>query len=294
MSRRQKFQSFLLALILGLAELCYGETKNTTSVHVDFSSRFSKSELKKEILKSISKSGLVAKELNKSEISSHDILVSVGEQAFLRNTSQKSVKHHLVFYIPESTFRIYKKQLPPENKKLNAIYSGQSLERQWALGKNLVLNSNRFATLVEKDFPTNHFPAEASAYPIEGAISDALADALRENPVLILQEFHSILNGENIRRILLSSYRLNTPVIGPNKSVVKAGGLATVFSSKEHLLPALTSSIKAIANNNPMVDCYPFGFDIYVNQQLADSLGIKASSESLIEKIKLAGGNYCD
>lgn len=274
-----------------LAGFCFAEKSTPHIIFTDFSPKLSNEKLKEEIHQAINAKENLVNELNHEQAEKGDILISIGEQAFSRNINKTGFSFHLAFYISEiDYFRITRKH--PEVSNTSAIFSGQSLQRQWVLAKELIPSLTRFSTI---DSANENIVEEQHNFSLDEKLSAALNHALRETPLLILQENKLLLNGDNVRRILLSSYRLNKPVIGANKSIVKAGALATTLSNRAQLLDALKNTIQAITNNKQTANCYPAEFDIYVNEQVAKSFGLTPpDNKHLIATIKKAGGSYCE
>ena len=96
----------------------------------------------------------------------------------------------------------------------------------------------------------------------------------------------SIYSRETAESILLTSYRHQKPMFGYSQSYVKAGALASVYSSTKQLAKqAVEIAIKSQAASNqlpsPQIPKY---FSVAVNLQVAHSLNIAISDEDAIYK----------
>ncbi len=96
----------------------------------------------------------------------------------------------------------------------------------------------------------------------------------------------SIYSRETAESILLTSYRHQKPMFGYSQSYVKAGALASVYSSTKQLAKqAAEIAIKSQAASNqlpsPQIPKY---FSVAVNQQVAHSLNIAITDEDAIYK----------
>ena len=100
----------------------------------------------------------------------------------------------------------------------------------------------------------------------------------------------SIYSRETAESILLTSYRHQKPMFGYSQSYVKAGALASVYSSTKQIAKqAAEIAIKSQAASNqlpsPQIPKY---FSVAVNQQVAHSLNIAITDEDAIYKKMLA------
>lgn len=96
-----------------------------------------------------------------------------------------------------------------------------------------------------------------------------------QNDVLIGVDDKVLYNRDSIRSILLTTYRQGKVLIGPNRGFVNAGSLASVYSSPEHYLQQLQTMVKFWLDNRSLPAAqFPREFQLVVNRQVADSLGL--------------------
>ncbi len=113
-----------------------------------------------------------------------------------------------------------------------------------------------------------------------------LKKLLDSSDAMLVIPDRSIYSRETAESLLLTSYRHQKPMFGYSQSYVKAGALASVYSSVKQLAKqAAEIAIKSQAALNqlpsPQIPKY---FSVKVNQQVAHSLNIAIADEETIYK----------
>lgn len=113
---------------------------------------------------------------------------------------------------------------------------------------------------------------------------------LNDNDVLLTLPAPEIYNRKSLKGILLTSYRLNKPVISYSPSHVKSGALAAIYTTPENIGHQLAELVtKLVEQNNFKLQPFYFAsdFNISVNQRVADSLNIRLeSTEAIMTKLR--------
>jgi len=123
------------------------------------------------------------------------------------------------------------------------------------------------ATLVEKVMD----PA-ASLY-------SNLNSVLSQSNVLLAVPDSEIYNSDNIRNILLSSFRQRVPLIGLSQEYVEAGALCAVYSSPQDLAVQASDDTVGFARDRKLPEAqFPKRFNVAVNREVAMMLGIPIGS----------------
>lgn len=103
----------------------------------------------------------------------------------------------------------------------------------------------------------------------------ALENILESSDVLLAIPDSKIYSSNNIRNILLTSYRYKVPLIGVSQAYVNAGALGAIFSTPEQLAEQTAAAVVSFISNRRLAEPqYPVSFSIAFNQQVARSLGI--------------------
>jgi len=109
--------------------------------------------------------------------------------------------------------------------------------------------------------------------------------AKNEADAIVALHNKAVYNRETARNILISSYHFNIPLIGYSSAFVKAGALMGIYSKPESLADETYSYIKNPENCKNGRVIYPGTYTIEVNPQVARSLGINLSTDSLEKTI---------
>lgn len=119
-----------------------------------------------------------------------------------------------------------------------------------------------------------------------------LEEVLIASEVLLAVPDSAVYSSNNIRNILLTSYRRGIPLVGFSQAYVKAGALCAIFSTPEQLAAQAGAAIVSFANTGKLPDTqYPALYTIAVNQEVARTLGLAIqSAESLRLQIEKSQG----
>lgn len=110
-----------------------------------------------------------------------------------------------------------------------------------------------------------------------------LEAVLVASDVLLAIPDSALYNSSNIRNILLTSYRLNIPLIGISKAYVNAGALSAIFSTPEQLAEQARATVSAFSQTRRLPEPqYPSDFTIEINAHVARSLKIELPSREAI------------
>jgi putative ABC transport system substrate-binding protein len=156
----------------------------------------------------------------------------------------------------------------PEHKRIGLLYSKGMHFDKAELNKLLTRHG---ATLIEKTTDS------------DGALFNDLESILSESDVLLAVPDSAVYNSNNIRNILLESYRHGVPLVGLSQSYVDAGAVCAIFSTVKQLAVQSSENVILFAKtrqlSNPQ---YPVTFTIAFNQQVARSLEIELPSKKSI------------
>ncbi|MEQ3692263.1 MAG: hypothetical protein ABNH16_16160 [Thalassolituus sp.] len=152
--------------------------------------------------------------------------------------------------------------------RISSIYSNQAEE--WLVSELKVAEGSGLSLVLQSDDQTLNY---------------ALKKALSGYDVLLGVADSTIYNPSTVKNILISAYRQNIPLIGPHRAYIRAGAIATTYSSLEHTTTRLAEMI--MAERLPAVGYNPY-FTVMFNEQVARSLNIllPASPEAVAEAIR--------
>lgn len=100
-------------------------------------------------------------------------------------------------------------------------------------------------------------------------------DRVATGSVLLALPDTTIYNPENVRNILITTYRRGQLVVGFSAAFVKAGSVATTYSSIEDIVAQTEEVVAEIsASERPPEPQFPKYFDVLVNESVARSLNV--------------------
>jgi putative ABC transport system substrate-binding protein len=136
--------------------------------------------------------------------------------------------------------------------------------------------------------------AKVIARPVSSPeqLYNALEYTLSNSEVLLAVPDREIYSSNNIRNILMTSYRHDIPLIGLSKSYVNAGALCAVFSSPDDLALQASTMTQYFSRNKKLPPAqFPIAYDVATNNEVARTLGIKLKSpEQLLMQLHRAEG----
>lgn len=190
------------------------------------------------------------------------------------------------------------------DSNVTGVYRGAPLLYQALAGKIILPHSTRVAMLATPDSAVLYESVidRLGDYGMEGRIflvSDSnnlirtLNRALQYGDFLLAAPDNDIYNPRTIKHILLTAYRRNRIVIGPDQAYVSAGSLAAVYAPLDAMTSKAASFIQALGKGDPMpAPEYAERFAIRVNRQVAQSLNIPVPKDhEIIEDLRELTGH---
>jgi ABC-type uncharacterized transport system substrate-binding protein len=220
-----------------------------------------------------------------------DLIVSVGMKASVAALAQSGTPV-LTVMVPKAGYDELLAQ--PSSGKTSAIYLDQPWDRQLDFIRAVLPNHRKIGLLYS---PLSHVElgylkrkvAERGSTLIAESVSSSedvfasLNNVLEKCEVLLAAPDNTIYNNSNIRNILLSSYRHETPFIGLSQSYVTAGALGAIFTTPQQLSDQVAATITSFAHTGELPKLqYPREFTISLNPKVASSLGIELPSTEVI------------
>src|SRR5690554_248816 len=188
-----------------------------------------------------------------------------------------------------------------QNLLTTSIYLDPPLKRQLLLANEIVGQGRPVGVLFNNQQQLSEFQVDSTELKawqennITPYFSDqynstihALSALLRDNRTLVGIYDHQLYSPDNIKTILISAYRQSRPLIGPSAAYLRAGALASTYSSiddtalrlSEVLQQGLTTNLWSKPNFNPY-------FHVGFNEQVGRSLNLRLPNpDQLAEKIK--------
>lgn len=113
----------------------------------------------------------------------------------------------------------------------------------------------------------------------EGEDINRLLNRIAQTEVLLALPDNAVFNAENIRNILLSTYRHKQAVIGFSSDMVRAGALASTYSDIDDINEQVAETVaRFVASGELEAPQFPRYFRTVVNEGVARSLDVHVGS----------------
>lgn len=226
-----------------------------------------------------------------------DLIVAVGSDATRATLRRAENRPIIATLLPRQAYEKALAESPVRPRSATAIYLDQPVSRLMAFAHYLLPDRSRAGVLVGAD-TRSLVPAirqGASAAGLSTDIEDVDGDAalvgtlnqlLGHSDFLLALPDSTIYRRDNIRLILLTSYRYQRPVIAFSQAFVAAGALAAIHSSPAQIARQATDLVRtlspdAIALPPPQG---PTLFSIALNRNVAQALGLSLPDEATIRR----------
>lgn len=201
--------------------------------------------------------------------------------------------------IPKVSYEILleKHGLRHPRQPISAIYLDQPWGRQLNFIQAALPKHSVVGVLYSPDTPIalprlpRGMSLNAKSVRSADTLFDTLENILGSSDVLLVVPDSGIYSVNNVRNILLTSYRYKVPLIGISQAYVNAGALGAVFSTPEQLAVQAGGVVVSFAGNRQLPEPqHPVSFSVALNAQVARSLGIVLDTpEAIRERMDKAG-----
>ena len=169
-------------------------------------------------------------------------------------------------------------------RMMTAVYAEPAPGDQVRLAALLYRRPVRVAAILGPDTSFLQPALIGQAEVLQAGREDDLGDVLARigrNEVLLALPDSAVYNPENIRNILLSTYRRKQAVIGFSSDMVKVGALATTYSEIEDINAQVAEMAAGfVATGELPPPQFPRYFRTAINEGVARSLDIAVSDEA--------------
>lgn len=178
-----------------------------------------------------------------------------------------------------------------DRRRFSAIYSDPPLVRQARLGQLIIPRAGTLAILASPEDASRYrdlrdeleaigLESRVFVVPSQDELIRHLARALSYGDYLLGTPDSAIFNRQTVKPLLLTSYRSNRLVIGPSRAFVRAGAVASTYTSARDQIGAAVPLIRHwLAHDELEAARFPAEFDVAVNQQVARSMDLLVPSE---------------
>jgi hypothetical protein len=170
---------------------------------------------------------------------------------------------------------------PARAAAMTAIYAEPAPADQLTLISLLYRRPARVAAIVaDPRFFAANLGGAADLYAFaEGDDINRLLNRIAQTEVLLALPDNAVFNAENIRNILLSTYRHKQAVIGFSSDMVRAGALASTYSDIEDInIQVAETAAHFVTTGALPAPQFPRYFRTVVNEGVARSLDVNVDS----------------
>lgn len=232
-----------------------------------------------------------------ASLRSADVWVSVGTEATRLAMQQARSQAVLAALIPRNSFeRLLAKHGTVRPKGgLAAVVLDQPLARQLLFIQHLLPTRKRIGLLAgpearaslmsNKQLPlAKGLVLETEEVDDDAAVVPAANRLLARSDVLLALPDSLIYSRNNIRPLLLASYRFQRPMIGYSAAFVSAGALAAIYSTPVQIAGQVADALITGRKPMPLIQ-FPVKYSLSYNRQVAESLGINLPDESVVMRM---------
>ncbi|MBU6953200.1 hypothetical protein [Hahella sp. HN01] len=215
-----------------------------------------------------------------STLENNAVILALGERALQQSLAGAKGQLVISLFVSRSDYLRLTREYPGATPH-TAIFLDAPLQRQARLA-GLILPTARTAGVLSAQ-PLTDLPATPVAeqllsnYPLSQyeSAQRMLSAALDNTDYLLGILDTDVFNGSQIKHILLTAYRHNRFLIGPSLAFVKAGALATTYSTSADFARQTTEIVQRyLTDKKPAPAEHSRYFSVAVNIQVARSLNL--------------------
>lgn len=228
------------------------------------------------------------------------LIIAAGREATALLTSKPSTTPLLCVLLSRQQFEHQLATLASPTRPISAIYQDPPARRQLQLAQLLLPGLTSVGYL--------HQPGESAQLAALRRVADtlnlklatqpvasdselpaALVSVISQSDVLLASANSALYNSYTIKTILTAAYRQEKVLLGSSPAFVKAGSLATTYSSVQHIAIQVHELIDNGRGSEPFklpAAGYARYFDLSINTDVARSLGIRLpDNDSLLKAL---------
>jgi ABC-type uncharacterized transport system substrate-binding protein len=190
-----------------------------------------------------------------------------------------------------------------ETGRFTALLLDQPLSRRFDLIRLILPQARRVSIALGKETRnyTSEVEQQARLHQLqlqqelvldEDDLLDILNDILVDSDALLGLLDPVVFNRANSRNILLTAYRWRVPIFGISPAYVRAGALAAVYTQPEQIGWQIAETLVESRKNGGMSSLpeylYPKYFEVTVNYQVAESMGLQIEREAKLKRELMA------
>lgn len=228
-----------------------------------------------------------------------DLIVTAGSEAFRQALSHPSNFPILATLLPRQNYERILAETGKGRHRVSTIYLDQPPARLASFIRHLLPGHKRIGILTSSEtrpqiaqfspaFTQAGLSLETEHSDTDNALVPALNTLLQRAHLLLAIPDSTIYKRDNIRSILVTSYRTQKPVIGFSAAMVGAGALAALYSTPSQIARQTAEMITGSPASAWPAASAPSLFAIAINPSVAQALGLGALDEAQVRRAMLA------
>jgi len=231
-----------------------------------------------------------------------DLIVTAGSEAFRQTLTRGGATPILATLLPRQSYEKILADAGRGRGRVSAIYLDQPPARQAAFLRQLLPGQKRIGMLVSNEtrpqlglyrqtFTNAGLTLDSEDSDSENTLLPAANALLPRVGALLAIPDSTIYKRENIKAILITSYRHQRPVVAFSAAFVNAGALAALFTTPAQIARQAADLIVGTGANlpGPMA---PSLFAVAINQNVVYALGLSVPDEAMIRRGMLADREF--
>ncbi len=224
-------------------------------------------------------------------------IITIGPKALTATLGYYPDSPIVAAMVSEEFFRSMGSALgrPGQQRHVSAVFYDVPLLRQALTGKAILPQARKIALLASQQSvhlysnllqQLPQYELEAQIFVVESSdqLIQTLVRALDYGDFLLAAQDTSIYNSRTIKHILLTAYRRNIMMIGPNQAYVRAGALASSYAPYSAVVAAVAASVEQWFESKTLpASKYPPYYKVQINEQVGHSLNIPLPSATAVE-----------
>lgn len=227
-----------------------------------------------------------------------DIIVTAGGEA-LRQTLAQNINAPIVAtLLPRQSYEKIMAEAGKGRSRVTAIYLDQPPVRQAIFLRHLLPDQKRIGMLISNEtrtsaglyqqaFTNAGMTLDSESSDTDSSLLPAINALLPRVNVLLANPDSTIYKRDNIKAILVTSYRHQRPIVAFSASFVTAGALAAIYSTPSQIASQTADLIAGLGNNALPGPVAPRQFAISINPNVAQALGLSTPDEASIRRAML-------
>lgn len=228
-----------------------------------------------------------------------DLIIAAGAPALRTVLGQNPTLPILATLLPRQSFeRISSEFAGKLPKRLSAIWLDQPLPRQAIFLRHLLPDYRRVGVLLSPEARSQHtalqralgnagLTLDTEETDGERSLMPALGNLLPKIQVLLALPDTTIYRRDNIKPILMTTYRHQRPLVAFSAAFVNAGALAALYSTPAQIARQTVDILQQHGTALPPPGS-PSLFSISLNSTVAQSLDLKIPDEAALRRALLS------